>query len=175
MRKALGGLRSGIAGYSRFLIRLGVPSMLLLLATAPTFAESAASPTAALTRSHVGTNACAGCHPEILSAYEKGSKKAHSFFRIGRIRGLTDSERNACFECHTNGYGQPGGFVSASATPDLANPGCESCHGPGSAHVEGGGDKTLIVRNPPLAGCLRCHDDKRVERVNFKGLIWRGH
>ena len=49
--------------------------------------------------------------------------------------------------------------------------GCESCHGPGSAHVEGGGDKTKIVRFPELtpqkasAICQQCHEAG--DRSNF--------
>ncbi|MGZ4814827.1 MAG: DmsE family decaheme c-type cytochrome [Terriglobales bacterium] len=49
--------------------------------------------------------------------------------------------------------------------------GCESCHGPGSAHVEGGGDKTKIVRFPDLspekasAICQQCH--QAGDRSNF--------
>jgi DmsE family decaheme c-type cytochrome len=41
--------------------------------------------------------------------------------------------------------------------------GCESCHGPGSAHVEGGGDKTKIISFADLtpkqasAQCQQCH------------------
>ena len=40
---------------------------------------------------------------------------------------------------------------------------CESCHGPGQAHVEGGGDVTKIVRFDKLTPtevdktCLACH------------------
>ena len=49
--------------------------------------------------------------------------------------------------------------------------GCESCHGPGSAHVEGGGDATKIVRFERLsaeeasARCQGCHQAS--ERSNF--------
>ena len=44
----------------------------------------------------------------------------------------------------------------------LANP-CESCHGPGKAHIEGGGDKTKIISFKGKAvksynqQCLACH------------------
>src|SRR4029078_10014562 len=44
--------------------------------------------------------------------------------------------------------------------------GCESCHGPGKAHVEGGGDKTKIINfknlDPKTASdtCLACHEGK---------------
>lgn len=50
---------------------------------------------------------------------------------------------------------------------------CESCHGPGAAHVEGGGDKTKI-RNPKTlsaeeisAICLTCHE--RGDRSHWQG------
>ena len=48
-----------------------------------------------------------------------------------------------------------------SGTPE--EHGCESCHGPGSAHVEGGGDKTKIFSfqaasvQQSSAQCLTCH------------------
>lgn len=37
--------------------------------------------------------------------------------------------------------------------------GCESCHGPGSLHVEGEGDKTKIIRADPETACFKCHLD----------------
>jgi DmsE family decaheme c-type cytochrome len=45
---------------------------------------------------------------------------------------------------------------------------CEGCHGPGRAHVEGGGDATQIVNPAKLAPaaaaktCLGCHDQQHV-------------
>ncbi len=57
--------------------------------------------------------------------------------------------------------------------------GCESCHGPGKAHVEGGGDKTKIrtFRNESAKqkseACLACHAG-REEHNNFRrGEHWR--
>lgn len=49
--------------------------------------------------------------------------------------------------------------------------GCESCHGPGSAHVDGGGDVTKIIRFPKLTPkqaserCQTCHQEG--DRSNF--------
>jgi predicted CXXCH cytochrome family protein len=42
--------------------------------------------------------------------------------------------------------------------------GCESCHGPGSLHVDAGGGKTNIV-NPGKSpdACFQCHLDKQAE------------
>ena len=50
--------------------------------------------------------------------------------------------------------------------------GCESCHGPGSAHVEGGGDKSKIftfvgAKSEDITRrCLSCHESK-VEQREF--------
>ena len=50
--------------------------------------------------------------------------------------------------------------------------GCEACHGPGKAHVEGGGDKTKIFTfkdasaKDVSARCLRCHEYGE-EHANF--------
>jgi DmsE family decaheme c-type cytochrome len=48
--------------------------------------------------------------------------------------------------------------------------GCESCHGPGAAHVEGGGDKTKIFTfigaksDDVTKRCLTCHEGKTEQR-----------
>lgn len=72
-----------------------------------------------------------------------------------------------CITCHegkTKGYhGSKHSRTGNPRTP-AANKGCESCHGPGQAHVEGGGDKTKI-KNPvnmsarqASENCLTCHN-----------------
>ena len=51
--------------------------------------------------------------------------------------------------------------LDRKATPE--HQGCEACHGPGKAHVEGGGDITKIISFKTLSTeeaskrCLRCH------------------
>jgi DmsE family decaheme c-type cytochrome len=53
--------------------------------------------------------------------------------------------------------------------------GCEACHGPGKAHVDSGGDASLI-RNPAkmasrdsAAICLTCHENG--QRTHWKGSV----
>lgn len=52
---------------------------------------------------------------------------------------------------------------------------CETCHGPGKAHAEAGGDITKITRISQLSpreaseACLSCHD--RGNHVNWKGSM----
>jgi len=81
-----------------------------------------------------------------------------------------------CLTCHEDqkkGYhGSPHARAQNPRTP-AAKQGCESCHGPGQAHVDGGGDKTKI-KNPGTmtlrdanAACLSCHN--RSTHDNFAG------
>jgi len=57
--------------------------------------------------------------------------------------------------------------------------GCESCHGPGKAHIEGGGDKTKIrtFENEGAKqiseGCLTCHAGKEDHNNYRRGEHWR--
>lgn len=57
--------------------------------------------------------------------------------------------------------------------------GCESCHGPGKAHVDGGGDKTKIVsftnKNSKEISetCLSCHAGKESHNNFRRGEHWR--
>lgn len=75
----------------------------------------------------------------------------------------------ACADCHAD---------QAKANPHSAIPAkhanaiCESCHGDGTAHMEGGGDKEKITLPRGRAGadstCLSCHD-KSTENISRRG------
>lgn len=124
---------------------------------------------------YVGAATCGGCHDKEYSNYTKYSKKAHSGNSVKMMaRKLTAEELKECFHCHVTGYGSPGGFVSFEKTPDMANAGCEVCHGPGSAHVESGGNKGLIKRKLSVQDCEVCHNAERVANFNFKPMIFGG-
>jgi len=70
---------------------------------------------------------------------------------------------HACFECHTNICRNFLG--SAHVRIRLEDPraagqtGCESCHGPGSLHILGGGGRGKSIVNPGKdpAPCFECH------------------
>ena len=59
--------------------------------------------------------------------------------------------------------------------------GCESCHGPGQAHVEGGGDKSKIItfkgKNSKEISetCLTCHAGKEPHNNYRRGEHWRNN
>jgi DmsE family decaheme c-type cytochrome len=74
---------------------------------------------------------------------------------------------DTCKTCHEDLYNSwaktPHWKTTLDRKASPAHSGCESCHGPGSAHVDGGGDKTKIFKfaNAPAkevnARCLTCH------------------
>ncbi len=90
-----------------------------------------------------------------------------------------------CATCHEDQ------FKSFSATKhaklkDLDNwkgkvQGCESCHGPGAAHVEGAGDITKIIsfKNKTSKviseSCLTCHAGKQDHNKFRRGDHWRNN
>ena len=70
-----------------------------------------------------------------------------------------------CYDCHDQAKSFAANRHSlgkASKTGEIPNSVCESCHGNGTAHMEGGGDKTLIYKPVGPEGanktCLKCHD-----------------
>src|SRR4051812_41550249 len=85
---------------------------------------------------------------------------------------------NACRTCHADIF-QPffknphfKSLASGKEPPERA--GCESCHGPGKAHVEARGGKTtipnafsLMTPKAVLEDCLGCHA-KDLSRVNIR-------
>src|ERR1700742_4639078 len=82
------------------------------------------------------------------------------------------AETEICKTCHEEIWEK-----HFAATPHAAllkgdQHGCQSCHGPGQAHVDGGGDITKIIRFETLspaqtsAICLKCHQSS-LETQNF--------
>jgi DmsE family decaheme c-type cytochrome len=82
--------------------------------------------------------------------------------------------QDTCLTCHeSQSYkGTAHALTSSTRTPASLH-GCESCHGPGKAHAESGGDKTKIVNllnlKPQEASerCATCHD-------RTKHALWSG-
>ncbi len=125
-------------------------------------------------KTYVGSEKCRSCHEEEYARFKKYSRKTQSYSHVALMRkGLKEEEYNKCLECHTTGFGKPGGFTSEKETPLLKEVGCEACHGPGSSHVESS-DPQDIKKNLSEKDCEVCHDKERVEAFRFKPLIYGG-
>ena len=111
---------------------------------------------------YVGSKKCMKCHFKQHATWKK-EKHAVAYETIAN-----EDDKQLCMPCHTTGYRAPGGFTSIDETPDLANVGCESCHGPASKHVElgeeakkNGGEVPQSVRDSiskATLACTNCHN-----------------
>lgn len=135
----------------------------------------------------VGSKACQDCHEP---SYDIWKKSGHAKAWDTLLK--TDPPRNfdpECISCHVIGwhptkhFPYKDGFLSEKQTPKMLDVGCESCHGPGEAHVkaEMGNDKTLQERmqkavrvtkedakNHNEKACRNCHDLDNSPDFNFE-------
>jgi len=77
---------------------------------------------------------------------------------------------DTCKACHEDVYRKEFAATPHFKTTLQDGHGCESCHGPGSAHVAGGGDVSKIIsfkslsRQDAAARCLSCHGEAHQQR-----------
>jgi hypothetical protein len=88
----------------------------------------------------VGTNQCFTCHRPQTDSWS-ATKHAHAFTNLPKKY----QQDAGCLNCHVTAFGQPGGFA-AGTDKDLLMVGCESCHGPGSHHIDAA--KRFVLANP---------------------------
>lgn len=91
----------------------------------------------------------------------------HTMMAPPSIPGATFVGSDECSQCHEKTVRD---FKTADHArlqakgPNAKDMGCESCHGPGSKHVEAGGGAGTIV-NPQKSPetCFQCHLDKKAQ------------
>jgi NAD-dependent dihydropyrimidine dehydrogenase PreA subunit len=121
------------------------------------FQGSKVSAQTAVGGTYVGVDKCKGCHAKEYKDFE--ARKFSKAWSVLQMRGKTKDPE--CLKCHATGFGQPGGFVSEEATPNLKYKQCEACHGAGSIHASNPADKAAheqmkaYVRDHDV--CIACH------------------
>ncbi len=124
---------------------------------------------------------CSNCHSGTFTEF---SETGHAHFLTNALNGAGRSGAS-CLSCHTTGFdalaanegfddydfeypANPGEGVAdslAGVYPDAmakANIQCESCHGPGSAHIDNSSDRkgdSRMVVSIEADACAACHDD----------------
>lgn len=105
---------------------------------------------------YAGSESCLDCHAAAARVWkESGHGRAFASL-VAR-----DSDADpACIGCHTVGFGNPDGYRREYGRTRLVDVGCESCHGPGSAHVSerrAGGKPSFRFRPLGAGDCRQCH------------------
>jgi hypothetical protein len=128
-------------------------------------------PTAGAT--YVGEAGCKKCHFKQHKTW-KAMKHAGAWEVLSeehRNVSAKDDDGRSCLSCHVTGWGEEdrGGFVDPETSSHLLGVQCETCHGPGSAHVELGkamlkekrktfnpGESSLTILR--ATNCSECHN-----------------
>ncbi|MBE7559955.1 hypothetical protein HS125_13855 [bacterium] len=118
---------------------------------------------------YVGSASCQPCHAGPYAQW-KATPHAHA------TATLADRERDfwpECLTCHSTGFGAPTGYRVASASPELAGVGCETCHGPGARHVAEPRRDHIRNNVTPLSPdvCKSCHDRAHDPRFEDDFLV----
>lgn len=108
---------------------------------------------------YLGSSQCQGCHGDEYAVWEK-SRHASAWESLVEA---SEQETLDCLQCHTTGLLEPGGYSPFAHDDRLVSVGCESCHGPGSSHLEwaaaGADGKTGNgISRSSRNDCLACHD-----------------
>ncbi|MEA3213839.1 MAG: hypothetical protein QOE70_6896 [Chthoniobacter sp.] len=103
-----------------------------------------------------GSQSCLACHPTAAKVWGASS---HADAWRTLIARKAEADPN-CIACHSVGFGTPSGYRREQKDDRLVNVGCESCHGPGSQHVEqrrASGEVTAHFRPVGAGDCRKCH------------------
>ena len=116
------------------------------------------------TEAYAGSKACLSCHVQAAKAWT-ASAHYHALASIEQQHHGRDPD---CVSCHVTGLSSDSGFRSREETPELANVGCESCHGPGKTHAE---DPSQLLPGTAKSACLGCHTLENSPGFDF-AVFW---
>ena len=103
---------------------------------------------------------------------QTGNAQPQSSAALPGPAGGQYADTEICKTCHQEVWEKHFASTPHSALLKGSQHGCQSCHGPGQAHVDGGGDPTKIIRFEKLspaetaAICTGCHQSS-LETQNF--------
>lgn len=112
-----------------------------------------------------GTKTCGSCHSEAYAVWQK-SEHSHALKTLEDVKHDRDPD---CTGCHVVGLEFDTGFQDRLKTPDLANVGCESCHGAGLVHAE---NPSVKMGKVGEASCLTCHKKEHSPTFDFEAY-WK--
>src|SRR5690242_6710670 len=103
---------------------------------------------------------------------QSNSQPAQASQLVPGASGGQYAATDVCQTCHQEVWDKHFAGTPHAALLKGDQHGCQACHGPGQAHVDGGGDITKIIRFETLspaqtaAICTKCHQSS-LETQNF--------
>lgn len=117
-------------------------------------------------QSFSGSQSCASCH-EPEHRQWSGTPHARALQHLVERGKQFDDQ---CVSCHVTGYRQPGGAWPGHIG-ELADVGCESCHGPASLHASAPDEAEMPPAAVPAARCLTCHNERHSPRFTYEAYL----
>lgn len=158
---------SQLFGYSRWVAALGCAAMLMCGCVGMpdpgnendndngnTNTNDNVNNNSGITGKFAGSTRCMICHQ---NTHNDWSGTIHSR-ALESLEAIGQDENAQCLPCHVVGFGEEGGYVDKETTLDLANVGCESCHGAAADHAGNPTDESLRpVVSISADVCGTCH------------------
>ena len=125
---------------------------------------------------YVGVEACSDCHEDAVEFWK-------TTVHAGAWETLVDDGKDldlSCVSCHVTGWRKPGGSELVENLP-LRDVQCEVCHGPGSLHVEDGGDdlKKITLKTTSSLCSGECHTPEHSDTFEYdaymRDILGPGH
>jgi hypothetical protein len=112
-------------------------------------------------KAYMGGAACKTCHGAPHKIWVS-SPHSHAMQSLKEVNEDRDPE---CVACHVVGLDRQSGYVNREKTPHLLDVGCESCHGPASAHLK---NPTTKMGKVGAAACAPCHIPQHSPTFDFQ-------
>ncbi len=120
-------------------------------------------------REFAGSDVCADCHTAATDVY-LDTTHAHALATLQNLNPPRSYDPE-CISCHVTGWDPQkyfpyiSGYLSEQKTPQMANNGCENCHGPAAEHVAAENGEIDVDD----AGLERLRAQLRMEVVDNEG------
>lgn len=111
----------------------------------------------------IGSPLCISCHPEAGAVWQR-TKHPQAY---ERLKAQGKQHHLDCVGCHVTGWRQPQGVCRIDETAGREEVGCESCHGPGSAHLATPVKGTIARPERKKEVCVGCHDLENSPHFDF--------
>jgi 2',3'-cyclic-nucleotide 2'-phosphodiesterase (5'-nucleotidase family) len=125
---------------------------------------------------YLGVEACSACHVKEREFWN-GTRHPKAYATLADQHKQFNLD---CVGCHVTGYDKPGGST-VTHVQNLENVQCETCHGPGSRHLNDPKNPALIKKTPARDLCAsQCHHPPHVHAdwnvdEAWKHIIGPGH